>query len=60
MGGSHAGNVLPALRSLQKALTRVHEDVGGLCEGNIYALDYLCSAAVVQQKQQQQQQIGKA
>lgn len=43
--GAGAGSALPALRSLQKALTRLHEDLAATCEGNMYALEYLCSAA---------------
>ena len=34
----------PALRSLQKALTRIHDDLSSMCESNLYTLDYLCTA----------------
>ncbi|KAL4425513.1 hypothetical protein ABPG75_009529 [Micractinium tetrahymenae] len=43
--GAGGGSALPALRSLQKALTRLHEDLAATCEGNMYMLQYLCSAA---------------
>lgn len=43
--GAGASSALPALRSLQKALTRLHEDLAATCEGNMYTLEYLCSAA---------------
>lgn len=42
--GSGSGAALPALRSLQKALTRLHEDLAATCDANMYALEYLCSA----------------
>ncbi|PRW59321.1 periodic tryptophan 2-like protein [Chlorella sorokiniana] len=41
-GGSAAA--LPALRSLQKALTRLHEDLAATCEANQYALEYITTA----------------
>lgn len=44
------GAALPALRGLQKALTRLHEDLSSTCESNLYTLDYLC--AVGRQQQQ--------
>ena len=34
-------NALPALRALQKALTKIHEGLAMTCESNIYALEYL-------------------
>ena len=52
---SGVGGALPALRSLQKALTRLHEDLAATCEGNMYTLDYLCSAG----KQPMAQPQGK-
>lgn len=39
-----AGAALPALRSLQKALTRLHEDLAATCERNLYELEYLATA----------------
>eukprot|EP00795_Rhopilema_esculentum_P000504 gene504-10184_t len=33
--------VMPLLINLQKSLARTSEDLGRLCDGNIYALDYL-------------------
>lgn len=41
-GGS--ASALPALRSLQKALTRLHEDLAATCEANQYALEYITTA----------------
>ncbi|KAJ4849893.1 U3 snoRNP protein [Turnera subulata] len=38
-------NLLPALKSLQKAITRVHEDLADTCSSNEYMLRYLCSAS---------------
>eukprot|EP00250_Pteridium_aquilinum_P004303 c14523_g1_i1 orf=130-3006(+) len=35
---------LPALRALQKTITRLHEDLAGFCNSNHYLLQYLCSA----------------
>ena len=52
---SGVGGAMPALRSLQKALTRLHEDLAATCEGNMYTLDYLCSAG----KQPVEQPQGK-
>lgn len=34
----------PALRGIHKALNQVRDDVGGLCESNIYSLRYLISS----------------
>lgn len=36
--------VMPALRALQKCLTRLHADLAHTCEGNAYTLDYLVAA----------------
>ncbi|GAV65986.1 WD40 domain-containing protein/Utp12 domain-containing protein [Cephalotus follicularis] len=36
-------NLLPALKSLQKALTRIHQDLADTCSSNEYMLRYLCS-----------------
>lgn len=44
-GSSGAAAALPALRSLQKALTRLHEDLASTCEANLYSLQYLASLA---------------
>jgi periodic tryptophan protein 2 len=35
--------LLPALRSLQKAITRAHQDLADMCSSNEYTLRYLCS-----------------
>ncbi|KAK1264557.1 hypothetical protein QJS04_geneDACA015656 [Acorus gramineus] len=35
--------LLPALRSLQKAITRLHQDLAETCSSNEYLLKYLCS-----------------
>jgi hypothetical protein len=40
-GTGAGGSSLPALRSVQKALTRLHEDLAGTAEANLYALQYL-------------------
>lgn len=37
---------LPALRSLQKALTRLHQDLADTCSSNEYLLRYLCTASI--------------
>ena len=55
---SGVGGALPALRALQKALTRLHEDLAATCEGNMYTLEYLCSAGK-QQPLEQPQGKGK-
>jgi periodic tryptophan protein 2 len=34
---------MPALRALQKAVGRVHEDLASICESNLYSLRYLCT-----------------
>ncbi|XAR50577.1 hypothetical protein NMG60_11004934 [Bertholletia excelsa] len=36
-------NLLPALKSLQKAITRLHQDLAETCSSNEYLLRYLCS-----------------
>lgn len=36
-------NLLPALKSLQKAITRLHQDLAETCSSNEYMLRYLCS-----------------
>ncbi|XP_076921668.1 periodic tryptophan protein 2 [Bidens hawaiensis] len=36
-------NLLPSLKSLQKAITRLHQDLGDTCSSNEYMLRYLCS-----------------
>ncbi len=38
------GMVAPALRALQRGLTRAHEDMAGTAEANLYTLRYLCAA----------------
>ncbi|KAK1285392.1 hypothetical protein QJS10_CPB20g00624 [Acorus calamus] len=35
--------LLPSLRSLQKAITRLHQDLAETCSSNEYLLKYLCS-----------------
>ncbi len=47
LGGAAGGGagVMPALRSLQKVLGRLHGDLAATCESNVYALDYLSAAA---------------
>ncbi|KAL0354768.1 UNVERIFIED_CONTAM: Periodic tryptophan protein 2 [Sesamum radiatum] len=36
-------NLLPALKSLQKSITRLHQDLADTCSSNEYMLRYLCS-----------------
>lgn len=38
-------SLLPALKSLQKAITRLHQDLADTCNSNEYMLRYLCSAS---------------
>ncbi|WCJ40615.1 periodic tryptophan protein 2 [Euphorbia peplus] len=38
-------NLLPSLKSLQKAMTRIHQDLADTCSSNEYMLRYLCSAS---------------
>ncbi|KAF2323261.1 hypothetical protein GH714_034366 [Hevea brasiliensis] len=38
-------NLLPSLKSLQKAITRMHQDLSDTCSSNEYMLRYLCSAS---------------
>jgi cobalamin biosynthesis protein CobT len=54
-GGS--GGALPALRSLQKSLARLHEDLATTCEANLYSLQYLASVGQGQQHQPQAPQL---
>lgn len=37
-------SLLPALKSLQKAITRLHQDLADTCSSNEYLLRYLCTA----------------
>ncbi|KAK0596579.1 hypothetical protein LWI29_016985 [Acer saccharum] len=36
-------NLLPSLKSLQKVITRIHQDLADTCSSNEYMLRYLCS-----------------
>jgi periodic tryptophan protein 2 len=36
--------LLPSLKSLQKSITRLHQDLADTCPSNEYLLKYLCSA----------------
>ncbi|KAK4479702.1 hypothetical protein RD792_015233 [Penstemon davidsonii] len=38
-------NLLPALKSLQKSITRLHQDLADTCSSNEYMLRYLCSTS---------------
>ncbi|OIV98316.1 hypothetical protein TanjilG_16643 [Lupinus angustifolius] len=38
-------NLLPSLKSLQKSITRIHQDLADTCSSNEYMLQYLCSSA---------------
>jgi len=44
-GGAAVTGMLPALRMLQQAAARMHEDLRLAAEANVYALDYLVSSA---------------
>ncbi|GAB2269473.1 U3 snoRNP protein [Dionaea muscipula] len=39
-------NMLPGLKSLQKAITRLHQDLAETCSSNQYMLRYLCSTSM--------------
>lgn len=39
-------NLLPALKSLQKAITRSHQDLAEMCSSNEYMLRYLCATGI--------------
>ncbi|KAL2926244.1 Periodic tryptophan protein 2 [Bienertia sinuspersici] len=39
-------NLLPALKSLQKAITGLHQDLAEMCSSNEYTLRYLCSTGM--------------
>lgn len=39
-------SLLPALKSLQKAITRLHQDLAETCSSNEYTLRYLCSTSM--------------
>ncbi|PSS17882.1 Periodic tryptophan protein [Actinidia chinensis var. chinensis] len=41
-------NLLPALKSLQKSITRLHQDLAETCSSNEYLLRYLCSTGTKQ------------
>jgi periodic tryptophan protein 2 len=36
--------LLPALKSLQKSITKIHQDLADTCSSNEYMLKYLCAA----------------
>ncbi|KAG0456274.1 hypothetical protein HPP92_024062 [Vanilla planifolia] len=38
-------NLLPSLRSLQKSITKLHQDLMNICSSNEYMLRYLCSTS---------------
>ncbi|KAG8379867.1 hypothetical protein BUALT_Bualt07G0134000 [Buddleja alternifolia] len=38
-------SLLPALKSLQKSITRLHQDLADTCSSNEYMLRYLCSTS---------------
>jgi hypothetical protein len=50
------GGVVSALRALQQAIGRLHQDLSSTAEGNVYLLDYLIEAGKLQQQQSKQQQ----
>lgn len=39
-----AAVVMPAIRSLQRVLSKSHEDLSAACDSNLYTLQYLCAA----------------
>ncbi|KAI9081565.1 hypothetical protein K1719_036451 [Acacia pycnantha] len=40
--------LLPSLKSLQKAITRLHQDLADTCSSNEYKLRYLCSSGALE------------
>ncbi|KAF7824873.1 periodic tryptophan protein 2-like protein [Senna tora] len=40
-------NLLPSLKSLQKAITRIHQDLADTCSSNEYMLRFLCSSGAM-------------
>lgn len=58
MLGSHgahlkenAGTFAPELRSVQKAITKIRDDLASMADDNVYALDYLLSQPVVKSQE---------
>ena len=41
--------MMPALRSLQHAVGKLHGDLAATCESNAHMLDYIAAASRVQQ-----------
>ncbi|KAI4317413.1 hypothetical protein L6164_025282 [Bauhinia variegata] len=41
-------NLLPSLKSLQKGITRIHQDLANTCSSNEYMLRYLCTSSAKQ------------
>ncbi|CAM8882854.1 unnamed protein product [Rhodiola kirilowii] len=41
---SNSRSLLPSLKSLQKSITRLHQDLANTCSSNEYMLQYLCSS----------------
>ena len=39
-----AAVIMPAIRSLQRVLSKTHEDLSAACDSNQYMLQYLCAA----------------
>ena len=56
-GASTSSTLMPALRSLQKVLNRMHEDMASACESNIYTLEYLTAAG---RQQAEEREAGEA
>eukprot|EP00898_Chlorokybus_atmophyticus_P000595 jgi/Chlat1/1536/Chrsp122S01805 len=53
------GSYLPAFRSLQKGLKRMHDELAGVCEANQYTLEYLASISKIAEKKQQHDGEGE-
>ena len=43
-----ASVVMPAIRAMQKVLSKTHEDLSAACDSNLYTLQYLCATKPVQ------------
>ena len=43
-----ASVVMPAIRAMQRVLSKTHEDLSAACDSNLYTLQYLCAARPVQ------------
>ena len=66
VGGSSSSSaggvaaVMPVFRALQQVLNRVHDDLKGAADENLYLLEYVLAAGAAKQRQQKQQQRAAA